>query len=257
MSYIAPSPTHLKRRVDDYLWGNQSVPLKRLREILKQHFMGIAPTAVIGGLIRDLARAGVDEFKSDVDLVVDAPNRNVVGMATRLKATANRFGGFSTTLGSWKVDFWALRNTWAHREGHVRISKLSDITRCTFFTADAVAYHLQERQIITRPEYLRDVRSNVLEINLRPNPSVEGNLLRATRRVLSRDMLLGDKLKEFVFDHLDDEAFEYIVQTEIRLYGHSFAQPYSNAERLTEALVYRAKRIPCKAHQRNQLLLAI
>ena len=40
MRNIAQSRTHIKRRVDQYIWSDASVSLIRLREILRSHFMG-------------------------------------------------------------------------------------------------------------------------------------------------------------------------------------------------------------------------
>lgn len=257
MNNIALSRSHIKRRVDQYLWADESESLIRLRKIIYRYFTKYCHTLVLGGLVRDLAFGGVRAFKSDVDLVVDAPNSHVIKIAIALGASANRFGGFSATVGGWKIDFWALRNTWAHREKHVRIGRPADITKCTFFTADAIAYDLNKRSLHARPEYLRDMRKNVLEINLLPNPSIHGNLLRAVRRTLIHRMNIGPQLREFVTEHLDDRAFEYIIDTELRLYGHSYGAIYGDAEALREAVKYPGLRKVAKAHRRDQYLLAI
>jgi hypothetical protein len=217
----------------------------------------LGPTVILGGLVRDIAAEGVDGFRSDVDLVIDAPPIAVAKLANRLRAVENRFGGFGVSLPSWKIDFWALRNTWAHRAGYVRVRVLADVTKCTFFTMDAIAYDLEARRLYTRPEYIRDVHKRMLEINLLPNPSVEGNLVRTVRRCLSKDLLLGQQLREFVETELNETTYSYIVATELRLYGHSFAQRYGSAGQLEEALIYPTARNASGVKATSQYWLAI
>ena len=43
----------LKRRIDDYLWREDGLPIQRLREILATKFEPLGPMAIIGGLVRD------------------------------------------------------------------------------------------------------------------------------------------------------------------------------------------------------------
>ena len=47
----------LKRRIDDYL-REDALPIRRLREILATRFQPLGPVAIIGGLVRDIARRG-------------------------------------------------------------------------------------------------------------------------------------------------------------------------------------------------------
>ena len=253
---FAASPTHLKRRLDEYLWLDRSGPLTKLREIFRAHFLPLGPTVILGGLVRDIAADGAEGFRSDVDLVLDAPPAAVKKLASRLQATENRFGGFGVSLPSWKIDFWALRNTWAHRAGHIRVRTLADVTKCTFFTMDAIAYDLEGRRLYARDEYIRDVHKRILEINLLPNPSVEGNLVRTVRRSLSKDLLLGGQLRDFVEEELNDVTYSYIVSTELRLYGYSFAQRYGSADQLREALIYPSTRVSSGVNVTNQYWLA-
>lgn len=242
MTSVSLSRAHLKRRIDDYLWRDSSRPLSRLRELLRHKFMSLGQTAVIGGLLRDVARRGSSGFKSDIDLVIKADPFLVENLAIELSAVPNRFGGFGLVTPSWKIDFWALRNTWAHKAGLVKVRTLSDLTRCTFFTTDAVIYNTHTREVYASETYLHSILHRQIEINLLENPSPNGNLVRAVRRILSWNLSPGPRLREFLISHLDDESFRYVLDTESELYGNSFASHYKDAEELLEALLYRADR---------------
>jgi len=234
----APSRTHIKRRVEDYLLREKSLPLERLRQTLAEWFLPLGRVAVLGGLVRDIARRGPAGFKSDVDLVIAAAPTRVAKLAGELNAKQNRFGGFSLMTPHWKIDFWALRNTWAHKQGHVHILQMPDIIRCTFFTYDAIAYDISEREIYAHQDYVSDLLSRRLEINLLPNPSIEGNLVRAVRRLLAYDLRPGPVLSNFLDAHLTASAFTHVVLKESELYGNSYAAAYRDSDTLKKALLF-------------------
>lgn len=233
----ATSKSQIKKRVDAYLWKGRSLPLIKLRRVLAEDFSSMGRVAVIGGLIRDLAQVGSAGFKSDIDLVVDQDQRTVDDFARSVGAIKNRFGGYRYSPAGWHIDFWALKNTWASVQGHVQIVEMEDLIRCTFFTTDAMVYMLDNRSLITKDEYVSDLVCSRLEINLLPNPSPEGNLVRTVRRVLSRGMTMGPKLTSFVCNHLNTASYNYVVDTELRLYGHSYAQRYRDPRSLVSALI--------------------
>lgn len=242
MSRTSPSRTHLKRRVDDYLWRNQDLPMRRLREVLQSQFLPLGQVAVIGGLVRDIARKGPRGFKSDVDLVLDVAPRKVDKLAVKLGAVRNRFGGYGLRTPLWKIDFWALRNTWAHKEGHAYINSLDHLPRATFFNVDAIVYVLNERRLVADDAYIDQLLSRLLEINLLPNPSVEGNLVRAIRRILGWNMRAGCRLQEFIQDNLSDTMLERVKAVEHSLYMYSYATAFHDRDELLEALCSPRKR---------------
>ena len=252
MSQISPSRTHLKRRIDDYLWRSDEMPIQRLRNILSNYFLPHGDVAIIGGLIRDLARRGPSGFKSDIDLVIDSSPRSVERIARQLGATKNRFGGFGLRTPLWKIDFWALRNTWAHRHGYAKITSLGDLTNSTFFNIDAVIYIINSRELIAKECYVGELLSRKLEINLLPNPSVEGNALRAVRRLLAWNMRPGVILSNFLKDEVSDRVFRYIVDTEVSLYGFSYASRYEDRNMLLDGLLNWKFRTPLNSDNSDQ-----
>ena len=209
-----------------------------LRRVLEDRFTTFNRIAVIGGLVRDFAREGRAAFRSDVDLVIDAPADRVAALAAELGATSNRFGGFGCKQGPWKIDFWALETTWARR--HVSVQSLEDIVACTFFDWDAIAYDLKGRRLICADNYLGRIRKRTLDINLLPNPSPMGNLVRAVRRLVLWKLQAGPSLQGFISEHLDEGALRFIHEKEAELFASPVSIRWSTAYEARAALLSNA-----------------
>lgn len=213
---IAPNESALKRRLDRFLWENDSDSMSRLQGILCHSFREFERVVIIGGLVRDFAREGRSGFNSDVDLVIDAPSEMVSDLAVSLGATPNRFGGFGYHGSGWKVDFWALETTWARR--FVPMEQVEDVICSTFFDWDAVGYDLWERKLIRNDDYLDRLRSGVLDVNVMISPSTLGNMVRAIRRLVLWDVRAGARLQEFIMMNMNEEALLAIQRVECQLY---------------------------------------
>jgi hypothetical protein len=227
----------LKRRIDDYLWREDGLPIRRLREILATKFEPIGPVAIIGGLVRDIARKGKVGFRSDIDLVVDAEPALVAALAAKLGARPNRFGGFASVHPQWKVDFWSLSNTWASAVGLVRTDKLAELVHTTFFDCDAICYEVQTRRVHALPGYLERLAKRTIDINLLPNPSIDGNLLRASRRILLWHFRPGPGLRAFIERELNEKSFDRIVAAEHVIYPNKVVGTFGGALQLADALL--------------------
>lgn len=227
----------LKRRIDDYLWREDGLPIQRLREILATKFEPLGPVAIIGGLVRDIARKGKVGFRSDIDLVIDAEPALVTALAAKLGATPNRFGGFASVHPHWKVDFWSLPNTWASAVGLVRTDTLADLVDTTFFDCDAICYEVQKRKIHALPGYLERLAERTIDVNLLPNPSIDGNLLRAARRVLLWHFRPGPRLRAFIERELNEDSFDRIVATEQTIYPNDVLGTFCGPRQLADALL--------------------
>lgn len=234
----APNNLALKRRLDRYFWANDTGEMAFLHRLLEENFTSFDRIAVIGGLVRDFAHEGRSGFRSDLDLVIDAPQESVARLAKRLKATSNRFGGFACKQGPWKIDFWALETTWARR--HVHVESLSDIVSCTFFDWDAVAYDLRGRRLICSENYLSRIGSGTLDVNLLPNPSPLGNLVRAIRRLIVWNVCAGPLLAKFIGENLDDSALRFVQDKEMELYSYAVSKRWRTAAEAKEVLLSRA-----------------
>ena len=236
---IAPNNLALKRRLDRYFWANDTGEMVFLRQVLEDRFIAFDRIAVIGGLVRDFAHEGRAGFRSDLDLVIDAPADRVAALAAELGATSNRFGGFGCRQGPWKIDFWALETTWARR--HVPVQRLEDIVTCTFFDWDAIAYDLKGRRLICADNYLGRIRKRTLDINLLPNPSPMGNLVRAVRRLVLWKVQAGPTLQRFISEYLDEAALRFIHAKEVELYDSPISSRWNTADEARRVLLSNAR----------------
>ncbi|MBB6503702.1 putative nucleotidyltransferase [Sphingomonas endophytica] len=214
------SSAALKKRLERYLdLGNQPDRRTLVLDVLPT-FEKLGRTAIFGGMVRDIARAGPSGYSSDIDLVVDPFDYSGFMDAMRsLGARANRFGGFALQLGAWKVDVWALADTWARTAGHRRVETFADLVDCTFFDWDAAVYDLERGEVIVADDYFARLGSGVLGMNLRENPNELGSAVRAVRRATLWRVKLSGELADFVlhaeqrwgwdaFTRLDAAAFD-------------------------------------------------
>ncbi|WP_230772402.1 hypothetical protein [Sphingomonas sp. Leaf4] len=227
----------LKGRLDRFVWENTTPEAVLLRQLLKRHFMSFEGVGIIGGLVRDFALGGRYAFKSDLDLVIKGDPREVAQLASSVGAVANRFGGFGYTEGPWKIDFWALQNTWAATAGHVAVRDLADLVQCTFFDWDAVVYDLRNRRVVCEKTYFTRIHSRQLEISLRSNPGEMGNLLRAARRIIRWRLTPGPVLTKFIVDRLNEGTFAALKASERRKYGDRMLDGFSSAAQLRAVLL--------------------
>lgn len=235
----APNYAALKRRLDRYFWSNSSGEMQNLQAILEKHFFKFDRVAIIGGLVRDFALGGRSAFRSDLDLVIDGPEKDVSVIAKDLYATPNRFGGYGCKVGPWKIDFWALETTWGRR--HVPVQRLEDVIACTFFDWDAVVYELKNKQLIYIDGYMERVSNRILDINLRPNPSPKGNLVRAIRRLSLWQAYPGPKLRDFIDEQLDENALRFVQSKEKELFRNPVSICWNTAEEAKFFLFLRQK----------------
>lgn len=250
---IAAKPHIVKRRIDDYVWRDNTLASRRLRSVLTTHFDRFDNVAIVGGMVRDFARVGKRGFQSDIDIVIDAPAAAVADMAKSVRARTNAFGGHSMAELGWSVDFWALETTWAIREGHVIAGSLADFTRSTFFNYDAVLYDLKRRRVLHDDSYLDGLQRKVMEVNLLPNPTIIGNLYRAVRRILLWDLSPGDLLASFIADNLDNASFREIVTTDNRKSATPFLHKYKSVAELRDAVISHEYRLAMSTYYGEQL----
>jgi hypothetical protein len=161
--------------------------IKRLLRLDQKHdqselTLGILPflgelgsVALIGGAIRDVARAGRQGSSSDLDFVVYGADKT--NFATKMKVHGgikNKFGGYGLPHFRWKVDVWHIDDTWAKTAGLVPVAAPADLLNCTFFDWDSVIYEIHTGKLLAHPDHLDRLHSNVMDIRLEENPNPKG-----------------------------------------------------------------------------------
>ena len=231
------------------------MPVVRLRHLLEDSFSSLGRVAIVGGFVRDFARNGRRAFRSDIDLVIEAPRDEVDALAHTLSAVPNRFGGYAFYHPHWKVDFWSLENTWAVVNGHATADRLEDLVNVTFFDCDAILYELGDKRVVADDAYFARLARNQIDINLRPNPSEDGNLLRAIRRVFCWGAEPGPQLLNFILQTLDEERFQRLNDIEQSLYPIAVTDFFRDAAALKFGLTDQSLRASLETSLARQLEL--
>jgi hypothetical protein len=192
----------LQRRVGEFL-GSRTRGKEPLQALLEE-LAAQKATAIFGGMIRDICLGGARFFRSDVDVVIDAPAQWLSAWLARrcLPVTNNAFGGARLQLKGWQVDLWTLGSTWAIREGHVQARELSDLVKTTFFSWDAWVYEVGSKRIHPGLGTLEQMRANLVDINLEPNPRPRG-ALKALRWLEHRRAALTPRLAAYLYNQLE------------------------------------------------------
>ena len=179
----------------------------------------LGSVALIGGAIRDVARAGKQGFSSDLDFVVyDGDRDNFAAQMDRHHGIKNKFGGYGLHGFRWKVDVWHLEDTWAKTAGLVEVRAPIDLLRCTFFDWDSAIYEIGNRKLVLPEDYLERLRSNVMDIRLEENPNPRGSLVRALRRAARWKVRFGPKLTAFSRKYLREIPWEDLTSLDARAF---------------------------------------
>jgi hypothetical protein len=246
----------LAAEVDAFL-ASDLPAMRRIQRSVLYQLAKLGKVYVIGGLVRDLAIYGPDSRPiSDIDLVVRCRPSALSEFAKQIGALPNRFGGFGIRTDAFKVDFWAFANTWAKTAGHVPLRQPKDLTRTTFFDWDAVVYGLEENKVWAIDRYFERLNSGVLGLNLEPNPSPKGSLIRALRRIMAWDARPAAGLRHFVEQKLSEYDWSDILRTESEAFSTAYLQEFGTADQYLEFVLRRSKFENVGSHQRRQVTFA-
>lgn len=187
--------------------------------------------ALVGGMLRDISLFGNAGFSSDLDFVIvpydlEAFEKHMEASG----ASTNRFGGYGLSSHRWQIDVWPLQKSWAHVNGHVKLSTVNDLRGATFFNCDAIVYDLESSSIRASKSYFDDLKEKVLEINLEPNPNPRGSSVRAFRYALIKGFRWGPKLSRYVAETIETVGWDSLVEGE----AHSFGTRYLDTLDRTE-----------------------
>ena len=114
---------------------------------------------------------------------------------------------------------------------------LADLVHTTFFDCDAICYEIGKKRLHALPGYLERINKRFIDVNLLPNPSIDGNLLRTSRRILLWGFQPGPDLQGFIGRELNEHSFARIVEIESLLYPNSVLGHFASAPGLCEALL--------------------
>ncbi|WP_295244146.1 hypothetical protein [uncultured Brevundimonas sp.] len=168
---------------------------------------------LIGGAVRDVARAGRRGFHSDLDFVIyGSDHQDFLEKMLRVKAVPNKFGGYGLKFHHWKVDLWHIEDTWAKTSGHRSVDRPDHLLGCTFFDWDSVVFDIETRSIIASDDYICRLQTGVMDICLEPNPNPSGSLVRALRRAAHWGVGFGPTLTTFALSQIQSTEWNDLVE---------------------------------------------
>ncbi len=205
------------------------------REIFP-YLNSLGSVALIGGAIRDVARAGRKGFSSDLDFVIYGSDRDAfVAEMKTCRGFKNKFGGYRLRHFRWKVDVWHIDDTWAKTAGLTIVTQPSDLLQCTFFDWDSAVYELNSGKLIIPPDYLERLHLNVMDVRLERNPNPAGAVVRALRRAALWRVKFGPKLTAFCRRVLHELSWSELVCIDARAFSSAVLK-HLDRERLLDRL---------------------
>lgn len=209
----------LMKRVKRLLEFDRSGPTELTEKVIP-FLESLGAVALIGGAIRDVARAGKRGFSSDYDFVIYGSSRSCFAEVMQSRGgVRNRFGGYALSNFSVKVDVWHIEDTWAHTAGHKTVSMPEHLLQCTFFDWDSVVYDITESRLFLPTDYFERLRLNIMDIRLEENPNPLGSLVRALRRASLWHVGFGKRLTAFCKRLLEEYPWENVVELDRRAFS--------------------------------------
>jgi hypothetical protein len=222
---LAPDPARtpeiLVKRVRRLLRLDRRNDQSELTLAVIPFLRSLGSVALIGGAIRDVARAGRQAFTSDLDFVVYNTDREEFSaQMRRCHGIQNRFGGYSLHHFQWKVDLWHIDDTWAKTAGLVCVSQPCDLLGCTFFDWDSAVYEVDAARLVIPTDYLKRLQLNVMDLRLEENPNPVGSLVRALRRAALWRVKFGPRLTTFCKRFLRETSWAELISLDSRAFSH-------------------------------------
>ncbi|RKR06722.1 hypothetical protein C7446_0717 [Kushneria sinocarnis] len=226
----ASSLKNLKKRIDYFLddTGSQQAPLA---EFIQDNFEGCKPF-LFGGVVRDLAIHGLNEFKSDVDIVF-LNDFNISDFT--IDVEKNKFGGHRAFFDRWIIDFWKAEDTWSFSNGIFVFEGVNSLLKTTHTNFESVLYDIENKKIICCERYFEDLVSGYLYIVNKQTPDQKKTLSKVFRSIYENGVISCDQsvasLAVEVFDTCDLTEFydDYVVT------GIPYAFYYKLVKRLLDS----------------------
>lgn len=192
----------------------------RERRLLAQALASISstgwPCVIVGGLPRSLAIPGSKLSPRDVDVVVGGVStEDLRGAFGEMVTRDTKFGGLVLNVHGWRLDIWALEETWGFRTGIVPAPSFENLPLTTFLNIDAIAMELNPRpgrpRRIFECGFFDAILNRVVEVNLEDNPHPVSCVRRALSIASRLGFAIGPRMVHFVHQYRNDMDWESMV----------------------------------------------
>ena len=139
-------------------------PLMRFINLLFPH----GRPYIFGGVIRDIAIHGLNNFKSDIDIVYTGiiQERELKELSIK-----NKFGGYRITFNRWIIDIWPLEETWSFKTGAIVYESPTSLLKTTQTNYEAIMYDIKDKKLICGDNYISDIKNGYLKVVNSTSPS--------------------------------------------------------------------------------------
>ena len=218
MTVVTARSSHiLKKRINRFFEATSS--RKKVCEFIS-HIAAENDVLVFGGCIRDIALFGVKAFDSDIDLVFCGEQEELDELLSSY--TKNKFGGYRLKIGTWDIDIWALRSTWAFKNQHIEFVASSSLLNTTITNWDSIFFSWCNKTLVYSKNYFKDLNDGYLDLVLPDNPNNLGCLTRIFRFYLMKQAnIFSPKLRQYLINQLAIHSDKQILEYERKSYPNN------------------------------------
>lgn len=225
---VVNSKLNLKRRIDRFF--SSELEGRKQANIFLGGLAKEAHIYIFGGMLRDISLLGVRGFCSDIDVVFDG-NRTQLLKALRVlnveNYKENRFGGYRIKRHSFDFDIWCVEDTWAFKQNIVSKNGIDSLLNTTLMNWDAILYHYNEKDVLTKDYYLNDLSIGLIDIILERNPNEIGALVRILRTIYGKSAaIVGERMVDMLRRSLNRDTTDQLIAYERSHYAVCFINNY-------------------------------
>ena len=189
------------------------------------HRMALPGSAYLfGGILRDIALYGIEQFGSDIDIVyTNKKTKENLALIGDLPVDRNRFGGFRIRTKHWFVDVWEAQESWAFMQGYRKYKSIESLLDTTITNWESILYRVDGGQLICRDNYFEDLRQRYLDVVLDENPNTLGMYIRLVRAHAIKDAsILSNRAAQVIREGLLAHSFEEMNEYERAHYSGAY-----------------------------------
>ena len=177
-----------------------------------------------GGILRDIALYGIDEFRSDIDIVYVGGRPSFdIAQGLDVPIERNRFDGLRIRTERWLVDLWEARKTWAFQQGLREYESIESLLDTTITNWESILYRVDGGRLICKDSYFEDLHKGYLDVVFDANPNVLGMYIRLVRTCASKDVhTLSRRAAQIIGEALLTHSFEEMSAYEKVHYSSSY-----------------------------------
>ena len=218
MVSVAPNKASLLKRVARFFASEDRAELRAFLD----SFSDVTDIFIFGGAVRDIARSGVNNFRSDIDIVYEGNSKEVSKFLKKLKPNVNKFGGYRLLVGEWPIDVWEAETSWAFKQGHKEYTGIDSLLETTITNWDSVIYDWNNKKLISTQQYLENLLGGYLDIQLIENANELGMFVRLLKLHANEEVkVLSPKAASLLCHLFKNYSFESVKNYEYKSYGMS------------------------------------